>query len=423
MTQRSARISWMILFTLILLGPLAARGLTTELSGFFLALVDMTGLLAVSTLAIVLVLGARVKSITRVFGFQIIMIMHRFFGLLAVFLIVAHVVFVIIDDPSNVALLSPFAPARAVAGLTGLLAGTILIALAVFSARRKYEPWRWAHILLAVALIAATVTHVVLLNHMVKDPLEGLVLGSLAGFVLMVLLIRWIAVPLSPRGAFVVVGMHNETDSVTTLILRPRRKNKAPILFAPGQFAWVRLRRFPHAEHPFTISSAAQYATRPSFTFRRRGDWTEKRLLRLEPGDQVWLDGPHGAMTPEPEVTQLVLIAGGVGISPIMSILRTMSLSRDGRPIKLFLADRPGETLFREELRSLQELLNIVVIETHQVRITAEFLIESLPRTFDRTHADYFICGAPILVNDTTESLAEFDVPLSRIHTELFGIL
>jgi predicted ferric reductase len=413
----------MILFTLILLGPLVARGLTTELSGFILALIDVTGLLGVSALAIVLVLGARVKSITRVFGFQIIMVMHRFFGLLAAFLIVAHVVFVIVDDPNNIILLTPFAPGRAIAGMSGLLAVCVLVALAVFGSRRRYEQWRWRHILFTVVLIAATVTHIVLLNHMIKNPYEGTVLGALAGFVLMVLLIRWIAVPLNPRGSFVVIGMHNETEDVTTLILRPRRKNRAPILFAPGQFAWVRLRRFPGAEHPFTISSAAQYATRPTFTFKRKGDWTEKRLLKLEPGDQVWLDGPHGAMTPEPEVTELVLIAGGVGISPIMSILRTMALSRDGRPVKLFLADRPGEMLFRQELRSIQELLNIIVIETHQVRITAEFLIESLPATFDRKRADYFICGAPILVNDTTESLAEFDVPLSRIHTELFGIL
>src|SRR5207302_10053039 len=90
-------------------------------------------------------------------------------------------------------------------------------------------------------------------------------------------------------------------------------------------------------EPPFTIAFCAHLGLLTEFTIRRSGDFTSQlRLLR--PGSPVWVDGPHGAFTLDLQrTTGLVMIAGGVGITPMMSMLRTLAHRRDRRPHRLLV--------------------------------------------------------------------------------------
>lgn len=420
MTQRTIRTMWVTLLAVVLLAPLVARSATSERNGFWPEITTVTGLLATSLLVVVVVMTSRIRSITRAFGLATTQAMHRYLGLLTVSMMGVHVGAVLIDSPDNVALLAPGAPLRATAGLVALVGSAALGGLATLQTRRNYEVWRWVHLLLTLVILAGTATHIVLLNHLVRDPYAGAMLGALAGVVGATLLGRWILLPLAAP-SFVVDDVRVETPSVSTVTLRPP-SDRRPLRFAAGQFVWLRLHRFPRAEHPLTISSAEQDGTRPSFTFRHRGPWTRDRFAQVRPGDRVWLDGPHGAMTPEPTGVGLVLVAGGIGITPTMSILRTLARHGDPRAIRVVLVNRPGDEFFGDELAALGTRLQLTVTDASGMRISAALLEGLLPPAFVRNQLEYFACGPVALVDDTTLALSELGIPHSRVHTELFDV-
>jgi predicted ferric reductase len=244
---------------------------------------------------------------------------------------------------------------------------------------------------------------------------------ALAAGLLVVLARRWVWQPLfSRRGAYVVYGMRQEGGDVATLALTPVFRRRA-LRFAPGQFVWLRLHRRVVAvqEHPFTIASSAELTGRLELTVRASGDFS-RALARLEPGSKVWLDGPHGSFTPDtPGVDGLVLIAGGVGITPMMSMLRTLAERGDERLHRLVLAERPDQPLFGPELEVLSRRLALEVLRTAGRRVDADLLGELLPRA--RGRLEYYVCGPPSLLSGARAALEALGVAPARIHSEQFG--
>jgi 3-phenylpropionate/trans-cinnamate dioxygenase ferredoxin reductase subunit len=128
------------------------------------------------------------------------------------------------------------------------------------------------------------------------------------------------------------------------------------------------------------------------------------------------------------------MIAGGVGITPMMSMLRTAADRGDQRPYRMVtVAGSPADLLFREELGFLRGSLDLMVTEV--LRRPADgwdghtgdlgvSLMSLVLRTVDRPDdLDYFICGPPGLVNDALDVLDALDVAPARVHTELFDFV
>lgn len=103
--------------------------------------------------------------------------------------------------------------------------------------------------------------------------------------------------------------------------------------FQPGQFAWIKLLDRPYSltEHPFSYASSALDPTRPSFTIGPAGDFTSS-VGRLPVGTRLALDGPHGVWQHALPHAGYVLIAGGIGITPVLSLLRTLAGAHARRP-------------------------------------------------------------------------------------------
>jgi ferredoxin-NADP reductase len=151
------------------------------------------------------------------------------------------------------------------------------------------------------------------------------------------------------------------------------------------------------------------------------------------PGTSAYVDGPHGAFTIDRyPAAGYVFFAGGVGITPFMSILRTMADRRDPRPVTLFYADRTWEDVaYREELESLGERLDLDVVyvledppedwDGEEGFITPELLAERLPD--DDFARDYMICGPPPMMAAVNDALLERDVPHARIQLERFDLV
>ena len=104
------------------------------------------------------------------------------------------------------------------------------------------------------------------------------------------------------------------------------KRNKNTIIKRnPGQFAFFRFKSkaVGFEEHPFTISSETQTIFM-SITVKKSGDYTAQ-LSNIIVGDSLYFDGPYGVFSPIDNGSNYVFIAGGIGITPFISILKSFS--------------------------------------------------------------------------------------------------
>ena len=126
------------------------------------------------------------------------------------------------------------------------------------------------------------------------------------------------------------------------------------------------------------------------------------------------------------------MICAGVGITPMISMLRTLAHRGDKRQHLLLVSSRtPDDLLFREELEELRRRLHLDVIEVvsrpprgwtgYAGRVDEYVLDDVLPRR-GRAGLRYFVCGPPLMVRRTTDALRRLSVPDDRVHTEQFDM-
>jgi predicted ferric reductase len=397
----------------------------------------VSGFFALTVLVCAAVLPSRLRSLNRAFGIESVMEVHRFLGISSAVLVLVHLACVVANDPRSVALLDfPSAPPRAQAATMSTLALVALVTVVALKRRLRlsYESWRWMHVGLASAVLVFGALHVVWLNHALKVPAMSAAFLVLVAIVVAVASYRWLwRGLLDPSTEFMIKEVRSESPTISTVVLAPRTSDGS-WRFVPGQFAWVRMGRSPAAEeHPFTISSSArdEYTT---FTVRHAGDFT-RTLTALPPGTPVWVDGPHGAFSGDiGRCSGFVLIAGGVGITPMMSMLRTAADRGDQRPYRLVVvASRPEDLLFREELGFLRASLDLVVTEVmrrpsdewegHYGDLGFGLLSLVLGSTEQPESVDFFLCGPPAMIHDALEVIDLLDVDPGRVHTELFDFV
>jgi predicted ferric reductase len=346
---------------------------------------------------------------------------------------------VVLDDPSrNIQLLLvKDAPPRARVATGATLCLMIICATSLLRRRIRlgYRTWRFIHITLAAAALILTGLHIYWLRHLVEDArMRNWYLVSTA-ILLLVLANRWVLRPLRAAGAdYVIEELRSESTAVTTVVLRPRHSWQRGLRFTAGQFAWLRIHGKYWDEHPFTIASSAEHPRRLEFTIRDVGTFTT-RIPALQPGTRVRLDGPHGAFTvPAATTRPLLMIAGGVGITPMMSILRTMAHRGEQAPCLLVVgARREDELLFRDELHSLQSQLDLQVIEVLSEpppgwtgstgRVGEELISQLLPTRQLRNLIGLYVCGPSGMVASMRDIAVARGVPLERIHTEQFDMV
>jgi predicted ferric reductase len=217
-----------------------------------------------------------------------------------------------------------------------------------------------------------------------------------------------------------VAHVRPEGAQTWTVVLEPL--GHPGIKFRAGQFAWLTLGSTPFSlqQHPFSFSSSAAQSSRIEFAIRELGDFTST-IKTVKPGTTAFVEGPYGAFVPDFDRKEgLFLIAGGVGIAPMMSMLRTMRDRKDRRPVILIYGNHSlEETIFKDELGSLQQELDLNLVLVFS-RIGEELLERHLPR--DRNAFDYFTCGPTPMMDLVEGYLNRSGVPVRQIHSERFDI-
>ena len=208
--------------------------------------------------------------------------------------------------------------------------------------------------------------------------------------------------------------------------------------YAPGQFHFLTFYRkadLPVEEHHWTISSSPAQKEYVSSTIKALGDFTSTIGLTKK-GDRVSVHGPFGRFSYvfHPEEKDLVFIAGGIGITPLMSMLRHMKDTRDERAVILLYANRtPSDIVFREELSEIEKgefpALNTVHVLSrageHWSGEKGYIDKEKIEKYCGVQAGDksYYVCGPPGMLSTVTATLKELGVPDSRIRIEIFSFL
>jgi predicted ferric reductase len=207
------------------------------------------------------------------------------------------------------------------------------------------------------------------------------------------------------------------------------------IRFQPGQFAWITVGRSPLriTEHPFSFSSSAEDPHRIEFTIKALGDFTST-VADIEPGTAIYLDGPYGVFTYERnEASGFVFVAGGIGITPVLSMVRTLADRGDRRPLWLVYAnDEWSEVAFRDELDELRQRCDLRLVHVlaapppgwdgEQGFVDEELLARHLPEE-GRDRLEYFLCGPEPMMDAAADALRDLGVHRDRIHSERFSFI
>lgn len=446
---RSRRLAvgafWVGLYLIVALAPLALVfiGPTPPGRDFWRELSVALGFVGLSTMGLQFAVTARCRRLANPYGIDVVIRFHRQIALAGGAMVVAHPVIIFVDQPALLRLLDfTSAPWRARFGLASVVLLALLTVMAVWRKRLgvRYEPWRVTHGLFAVLAVAFALAHVELVGYYVSLPWKrGLWVAMSAAMVALLVYTRLVKPLLLRRRPWRVAEVRAERGASTTLVFEPEGHDGME--FAPGQFAWLTLADSPFAveEHPFSFSSSASRPERPEMTIKELGDFTS-RVRETAVGRRAFLEGPHGAFTIDRyDGPGYVFIAGGVGITPIMSMLRTLADRGDTRHHELVYQARTEDDLtFREEIDALAAPgaegeappldLEVVYVLSRPSegwtgetgRVTTELLRRHV--VDDWPSHKYFVCGPQAMMDAVEGELLAGGVPLHHIYTEEFAL-
>ena len=369
------------------------------------------------------VLVSRVKIIESGIGLDRLFRWHRIFGRIGLAFLLLHVLLIAYYRLTQFGELFP--DIFIFAGVIALIGFMVTASFASMYKRLglNYETWRNVHLanylLFPPALIHA-------LYHVEQDRLLFYLLQVLALLFAGVVIYRLVRIAVVRRKPYEVMEVRQEAEDIWSLFFRGR-----PIDFRPGQFMFVQLLRDGHlsSAHPFTIS-ASPTAEHLSITPKKLGDFTAS-IKETKVGDKAFIDAPYGVFSflnygfGEP-----VFIAGGIGITPFMSMLRYIYDENPDLKVTLFWANRSERNLcFKGELEKMQEELpcfRAVLVMSDQPdwqgekgHIKAPMLLNYLETVKDK---EFYICGPPAMTRATMEELKQLQVPPAMIHSELFEL-
>lgn len=437
-------ILWFGLYVFLALLPLATGVISSHNRGqgpLIREIAVGAGFVGMALMALEFALISRIKTAAMAFGEDSLQLFHNIMGMVALVLIVAHPILLIHHGyPAN-CWLNPFASCANVYTRTAALALYVLILLIGLSVFRKrlgirYEAWYVTHGLFALFVLLAALVHAYFLGRYSSTVAMKVVWIVYAAIVTGLILWYKIWTPIRNWSKkWEVVENRVERGDAHTLVLQPVGHDGFD--FEPGQFAWLKTGSTPFGlgQHPISMSSAGDVPSggQVRFTIKDLGDWSGKEVPALEPGHTIWLEGPHGVFSIDRvQGMGYVLIAGGVGITPLYSTCQTMAEREDVRPVLLFYGAQDLENAtFYEELEELKGRMNLQVVyvlsdppedwDGERGFITGEILSRYLPKQYKRFK--YLICGPEPLMDAMEAALPALGVPRDYVQTERFDMV
>jgi predicted ferric reductase len=407
-------------------------------SDLFNGMGRVTGLLGTYLALWQLLFMARLPWLERSFGLERMAVLHRWNGYLVLGLLLGHGVFQTLgyqlgDGKDVASQLADFITSYE--GLVGaIVALGLFVAVVVMSvtiARRHlaYETWYFIHLYAYLAVALAFSHQLATGVDFAGNPVFVAYWYALYVAIIGALVLYRVIGPLNVyfRHRFRVRGVEKEGRGVFSIYISGRHMDRFGA--EAGQFAIWRFmdgKRWWQA-HPFSLSAVPD-GRQLRITVKSIGDFTSG-VHALRPGTPVLVDGPFGKFTQPPANTKVLLIAGGIGITPIRPLAEEMAAN--GFDVRvLYRAHGEGDLVFRKELDTLAARYGVrvdyLVTQTGGRQSSRESWFS--PTTMRRLVPDIadrvvYVCGPPGMMADLRSSLAALGVPAERVRTEVFRFL
>jgi len=377
---------------------------------------------------------ARLRFLSDIFDMDHVYKVHHYLSIVSVLLVAVHPVILLVNNPYVINLFNPFtAPWRAQAGWIGLASLLLIAITSVLRTDLKldYNAWHGIHDMLAAFIAVFALIHIAKVNYYSSTAAVKWVWAfEVFIWVGMTLYVRLIKPTQMLKRPFVVKEVIEELGDTRTIVLEP--KGHEGFDFNAAQVAWININSSPFSLHknPFSISGSAHRKDELRFSIKNLGDFTST-IGSLKGGETVYVDGPFGTFALEKPITKkgLVLLAGGIGSAPIMSILHTLADSKDQRPVYLFYGCFDEDNIiFWDDLEKLKKQLNLKIFyvlekpkdpkKFIQGYITLDLLEKELPE--NRNDLYYFVCGPLPMIEAMESHMISLGIPESQVTTEKY---
>jgi predicted ferric reductase len=392
------------------------------------------GILAFSMILMEFVLSGRFKSISNGVGMDVTMRFHQMMARTALVFALLHP-FLYQGTPS--AGERPWDPTRQLtittdfsALSTGIAAYLLLPSLVLLAIGRsqldyKYDTWRLIHGIGALLVALLLLHHTVYAGRYGSQTVMIWVWLAMTGVAAGSLLYVYLLVPVREKARpWQVISVTRLTPKQWEVTVKP--DGHRGLEYQAGQFAWLNVGHssFSMKENPFSICSAPVAGPEISFMIKELGDFTGT-ISQIEAGTVAYLDGPYGNLSVDGRTEPgVALIAGGVGLAPLLGILRQMRLKRDWRKVKLIYGNRVVDQIaYRDELGA--EDIFYVLSEPPEAWYGETGFIDGtlIDRVFSAKEFSewvFVMCGPAIMMDIVEDHLIKWGTPTHRILSERF---
>jgi 3-ketosteroid 9alpha-monooxygenase subunit B len=219
-----------------------------------------------------------------------------------------------------------------------------------------------------------------------------------------------------------------ETEDACSIVLDPPAEAADAFTYAPGQFLTLQL---PHPSGAvarcYSLCSSPHVDDSLRIAVKRVRDGLGSNWVNdtLAVGDEVECLPPGGVFTPKSFDEDLLLFAGGSGITPVMSILKSALAVGSGRVVLVYANQHERAVIFAEQLRELVEEYPDRLHVLHWLESVQGRPSRTLLKAFVAPYSPYtaFVCGPSPFMETVTHALRDCGVPPARIHIERFQSL
>jgi predicted ferric reductase len=396
-----------------------------------IALAKFNAFMAISTLSINFFLSTRLKFFEKIFnGLDRTYRVHKVIGRTSLLFIMLHPLFLIISRYQNfnviLTYVIPIGSIEIAAGVIAVYIFLILITLTV-AIKLPYHWWHNSHKFLGLVLILAGF-HAVFAG---SDINTYSVLKFWVIFLCTLGVVSWVYMLLFYKtvGKKHIVYIEKLTyfKDVTEISFR----KPIGFTFQPGQYIYMRFPRFEGYKElfPFSISNdPSQNSIRLSI--KKSGDYTSKKIPMLKTGDKAIMMGPYGTFGESylKHDKDMLWIAGGIGITPFLSLAKHESKFPSGRKIVLFWAIKNQDDAFHDTELETEKKKNknfeyVTWISQKKGRFTLDNILEIIKDKIDIKTVRILMCGPPPMIYRLSHDFRRMGVSYHDIFFEDFNML
>jgi toluene monooxygenase electron transfer component len=206
-------------------------------------------------------------------------------------------------------------------------------------------------------------------------------------------------------------------------------ETKAIAEFLPGQYAILHLGE--NLRRAYSMCNLPQDRRLQFIAKRYEGGQGSQALARMQPGESLTIEAPFGVCTLKRKPGRKIFVAGGTGISPILSIVS--QAAEEGinfeAPVHVIYGARSASDLaagdqLEQAVRRIPNAQYLPVVEVapedwpHATGFVTDAVAATVP---EPSAAEFYVAGPPLMVNAVKALLARADVPITQVHYDSFG--